>query len=254
MAFEILKPAKANEGFHGILYGEPKVGKTSTLDDPNYKVLILDLEGGSAVLSEAENVDRIPVDSYETVIEVGKAIQDGKLMGYDLIAIDSLSRFEDLVKEYVATKYAPSRRREITNKFGAQADWGDLKDLITKTVKWFHSFTKRGDNSVHILWIAHVAKQVDELTKQVTATKVQLQGSTTAEVVMSIVDGLFYMYNKAVTAEDGKHIEVERGILTKQAGVFVAGTRQSKKRDPLPAKIVNPVWSEIFATLGYDRK
>lgn len=252
MAFEIVKPTQAVEGFHGILYGNPKTGKTSTLDDPKFKVLLLDLEGGSAVLSEADKVDRIPITDYEQFIEVMKAIDSGELTGYDLYAVDSITQFEELVKTYVATTYAPKRAREIQGKFGAMADWGDLKALITKTVKWVHGLTKRGDKSVHILWIAHVAETKDDITKQVVATKVQLQGGNTSEVVMSIVDGVFYMYNKSIQNEDGS-VDIERGILTKQVNAFVAGARQSKKRDPLPTKLVSPVWSDIFDKLGYTK-
>lgn len=252
MAFEIVKPTQAVEGFHGILYGNPKTGKTSTLDDPKFKVLLLDLEGGSAVLSEADKVDRIPVTSYEQFIEVMKAVDSGELKGYDLYAIDSITQFEELVKQYIATTYAPKRSREIQGKFGAMADWGDLKSLMTKTVKWVHDLTKRGNNSIHILWIAHVAENKDELTKQVISTKVQLQGGTTSEVVMSIVDGVFYMYNKSIQNEDGS-VDIERGILTKQIGAYTAGARQSKRRDPLPAKIVSPEWSKIFDQLGYTK-
>jgi hypothetical protein len=35
------KPTKEESGIHSILYGEPKSGKTTTLDDPNMKVLLL---------------------------------------------------------------------------------------------------------------------------------------------------------------------------------------------------------------------
>jgi hypothetical protein len=31
------KPTKEESGIHSILYGEPKSGKTTTLDDPNMK-------------------------------------------------------------------------------------------------------------------------------------------------------------------------------------------------------------------------
>lgn len=252
-AFQITKPAQAVEGFHGILYGNPKTGKTSTLDDPNFKVLLIDLEGGSAVLSEADKVDRIAVTSYEQFIEVMTAVENGELNGYDLYAIDSYTKFQDMVMEYVATVYAPRRSREIQGKFGAMADWGDLKQLLVKTTNWVHSMTKRNEKSIHVLWIAHVAEVKDEITKALVATKIQLQGGSTAEVVSSIVDGLFYMYNKSIQNEDGS-VDIERGILTRPIGAYMANARQSKKRDPLPAKIVSPVWSDIFKQLGYVKQ
>lgn len=257
----VTDPAEANEAFHGLLYGESGTGKTSTLDEDNMKVLVIDLEGGTAVLQGAPNVKRIDVPQaalktkklrMEVFMEIGKAIEQGKFLEFDMIAIDSLTVFEDMVKEFVALKYAPNRRREIQEKFGAQADWGDLKDIIVRNLRWFHSFTKRGDNSQHVMWLAHVSKEVDEDSRKLIRTKVQLQGSTTADVVMSVVDGYFYMYNANKKTDSGA-IDVERGILTKGA-VYAAKARQSKRQDALSDKIVSPVWSDIFSKLGYSRK
>ena len=261
----LTKPAEAVEGHDGILYGDAKVGKTSTLDDPKFKVLLIDLEGGSAVLSEAENVTRIDIPDmakrmnitqFEALQQVWAAVENGKLTGYDLYATDSITQFETITKEYVAKKFAPNRRREVQGKFGAQSDWGDLAYLITGMVKEIHGLTKRGERSIHHLWIAHVKEERNETTKQLEKTKVQLQGSTTADVVMSIVDGVYYMYNKNIVEEiEGKKTSrIERGILTRSAGGFVAAARQLKKKEPLPAKIVDPVWSEIFEKLGYVKK
>lgn len=269
MKFQITSPAKAIEGADVILYGPPKCGKTSTLDDPKLKILHIDLEGGSAVLYGAENVSRINVPEeaqrlgllqFEVVVQIIKAIETGELSGFDAYALDSLTQFEDCVKEYIVKKYAPNRKREIEGRFGAQSDWGDLKDLITTTVKRVHALTKRGENSVHWIWIAHVAQVKDDVTERVVRTRVQLQGSNTAEVVMSIVDAIFYMSAYSVETEENgqKRVEVERAILTKPSGPYVAEYRVSKrmleKGDVLPRVIKNPVWSDIFEALGYVRK
>lgn len=262
----VTSPVEAREGCHAILYGPPKCGKTSTFDDPVFKVLHIDLEGSSAVLYGAPNVRRIDVPTiaaqtgllqFEVLVDLVKAIEQGKLRGYDLYALDSITQFEAITKEYIAQKYAPHRAREIKGKFGAQSDWGDLKDLITQFVKRVHSLTKRGKDSVHWIWTAHVNEVTDSITQQLVSTKIQLQGKNTAEVVMSIVDAIFYMYNKPIVIEEEgskKRYEIERGILTRQVGPYVAGVRQSKRAEPLPAKIIDPVWSDIFEKLGYVRK
>jgi hypothetical protein len=253
--------AKTNEGFDGILYGDPKTGKTTTLGECGYKVLLADLEGGTAVLEGAENVTRIPIESWEDLILLGKSIRQGYIdMGadgkfpldeFELVAIDSISRMQDLCKEWVAKTYAPGRKREISGKFGAQMDWGDLKDNMTKLVKAFHTFTKAGDKSKHVIWIAHKAVTTDDITGNPTSTKIQLQGKDTAEIIMSIVDGVMYM-TKRNNKDTG---EVEYGILTKRMGIFEAEVRQSKfnkNATKLENFIVNPHWKSIFETLGYQ--
>lgn len=255
---KITKPAEVREGFHGILYGKPKVGKTSTADDPSFKTLLIDMEGGSAVLSQAQNVDRIQVEDFKDFIEITESVKRGYFQigaqqvpcEYDLYVIDSISALQELVKVYVATSYAPQRRREIAGKFGAMADWGDLRDIMTRTTKAWHQMSKRGDESVHVMWIAHEQVIKDETTEVATGTKIQLQGKDTADIIMSHVDGIFYMFNK----QDKETKELQRGILTQSAGIYTAGVRQSKHSKPLDSQIINPIWSEIFEQLGYVRK
>lgn len=255
---KITKPAEVTEGFHGILYGKPKVGKTSTADDPKFKTLLIDMEGGSAVLSRAKNVDRIAVEDFKDFIEITESVKrgyytDGQTkieLKYDLYMIDSISALQELIKTYVATVYAPQRRREISGKFGAMADWGDLRDIVTRSVKAWHNLTKRNEDSIHVMWIAHEQVIKDENTEQAVGTKVQLQGKDTADIVMSIVDGNFYMFNR----QNKETKELERGILTQNTGIYTSGVRQSKHVNPLDAQIINPIWSIIFEKLGYVRK
>ncbi len=250
---QITKPSQIKEGIHAVLYGKPKTGKTSTADDPKFKVLIADMEGGTAVLSDAKNVDRVAIATLEDFNEFTTIVQRGYFekqgdFKYDMIVIDSISRLQELVKEYVAKVYAPNRKREINGKFGAMADWGDLRDIIINIIKTWHTLTKRGENSVHALWIAHEGVTKDELTEQPLTTKIQLQGKDTADIVMAHVDAIFYMFNKV---EDRV---IKRGVLTQNAGIYQAGVRQPKGREPLPVAIYNPVWSDIFEKLGYNRK
>ena len=256
MTLTIKKPSSNAEGFHGILYGEPGTGKTSTADDPELKTLLLDLEGGSSVLSEATNTDIIEINTWEDLVEAGKSIKQGFFetssgkvpCTYDMIFIDSITRLQDLCKEYVVRTVAPNRRREIQTKFGAMADWGDLKDLVVGLAKSFHSLTKRGEDSIHVVWIAHKDVNKDDVTGNVTSTKIQVQGGNTAEILMSIVDGVFYMFKKT---DDQDKTKTLYGLLTDTHGVFSAKIRQSKKREKLPHVIYNPVWSEILEKLGY---
>lgn len=255
---KITKPAEVREGFHGILYGKPKTGKTSTADDPVFKTLLIDLEGGSAVLSEAQNVDRIAVDDFRDFIEITDSVKRGYFnidgdkvpCSYDLYVIDSISVLQELVKSYIANVYASGRRREIAGKFGAMADWGDLRDIMTRTTKAWHAMSKRGEDSIHVMWIAHEQVIKDETTEVATGTKIQLQGKDTADIIMSHVDGCFYMFNK----QDKETKELQRGILTQTIGIYTAGVRQSKHSEQLPAQIFNPIWSDIFVKLGYVRK
>lgn len=253
MAIKITSPAEVREGMHSILYGKPKTGKTSTADDPTFKVLIADLEGGTAVLTDAKNVQRAEIKTYEDFVEFTKIVERGYIekqgdFDFDMIVIDSLTRLQEIIKSYVVRVVAPNRKREINGEFGAMADWGNLRELIIRDIKTYHALTKRGAGSIHVMWIAHEGVVKDELTEQAIATKIQLQGKDTPDICMAHVDAIFYMYNKV---DEGK---LKRGVLTQNFGIFQAGVRQSKHREPLPVVIENPVWSEIYEKLGYIRK
>lgn len=262
----VTDPANTDEACHAICYGEPGCGKTSTLDDPEFLVCLIDLEGGSVPLKGSPNVKRYDIPAmteklrierkkphlteFEVLAELVQAIKDRKLQQYHLFGMDSFTKLEDMIKHYVATVYAPNRKREIPGKFGAMADWGDLQQLMVSVVDTMHSITKRGIHSRHVMWFAHVAKEKDEITGVINNTKIMLQGSRTSEIVMSRVDAYFYMAAKDLVV-DGKSAGTERAIWTKVISIFNSKARISKYLPPLPAKIVAPVWSQVFKLMGY---
>lgn len=266
MPLNILSTEKVNEAMHSILYGDPKTGKTTTLGECGFRVLLGDAEGGSAVLEGASNIMRVPLETFEDVLEFGASVRQGYIdlgngekfdvTGFDLIALDSLGRIQDLCKEWIANTYAPNRKREIQGKFGALADWGDLEDQMTKLVKAFHRITKSGDKSKHVMWICHKMVEVDGSGIPIT-TKVQLQGKKTPDIIMSVVDSIFYMVKQVHVDEKSGEEKITYGVLTDQMGIFNAAVRQSKfnkETKKLPKVIGNPNWKKIFTAIGYKTK
>lgn len=256
MALTFKKPTRSIEGISAIIYGKPKSGKTYTLNDPNLKILVLDLEGGTAVLDEAPNTTLVPAETWEDVCEVGDSFARGYFViegkkvpaDFDMLAVDSITRLQDLCKKYIVSTYAPNRKREIQGKFGGLQDWGDLKDLMTTLVKDFHGLTKRGEKSIHLMWLAHVEFITDpDANSKILGTKIMLQGKETGDIIMSVVDSIFYS-DKA--EKDGV---VHYFIRTQKHGYIEAGVRVPKSIEPLPKVIENPQWSEIFNKLGYTR-
>lgn len=267
-----LRPQKVEkivEGFHSILYGEPKTGKTSTLDDPNMKVLLLDMEGGTSVLAGSPNVDVVKISTLEQLNAAMGLLKDNKWVGHDgklvpldygLIAADSITRLSDLVKDYVVRVIAPNRQREIKDikldplqRFGAQSDWGNFGTIISDLVKFAHTLTKRGNKSINFMWIAHKDNKYENPNAEnmVTGTQIKMQGSS-VPIVMSVVDAIFYM-NKMEKPDkvDPKKVNVHYFIQTDKIGITEAGVRQPKRDKRLPKIIENPVWSDIFKQLGY---
>lgn len=262
------KPEKTVTGIHSILYGDPKSGKTTTLDDPNMRVLLLDMEGGDSVLEGSPNVDVVKITSLEHLNGYLELIKDGKWLNYEgklvplehgLIAGDSITRLTDLVKDYVVRVVAPNRKREITDpnlppvqRFGAQSDWGNFGTIIVDIVKYVHNLTKRGDKSINFKWIAHKENKYENPNAEsmVTGTQIKMQGSS-VPIVMSVVDAIFYMNKGNITNKKTNETNMYYWIQTDVVGITEAGVRQSKRAEKLPLKIFNPIWSDIYTQLGY---
>jgi hypothetical protein len=262
------KPEKIVSGIHSILYGDPKSGKTTTLDDPNLRVLLLDMEGGDSVLEGSPNVDIVKITSLEHLNAYLELIKNGTWLNYEgkivplehgLVAGDSITALTDLVKSYVVRVVAPSRKREITDsnlppvqRFGAQSDWGNFGTIIVDIVKFVHNLTKRGDKSINFMWIAHKDNKYENPNAEtmVTGTQIKMQGSS-VPVVMSVVDAIFYMNKGVIENPKTKEKQLCYWIQTETIGVTEAGVRQSKRAERLKPRIFNPVWSDIFVKLGY---
>lgn len=255
------KPVKAESGIHCILYGEPKSGKTTTLDDPNMKILLLDLEGGDSVLEGSPNVDVVKITSLEHLNAYFELLKDGKWLNHEgklvpiehgLIACDSITQLCDLVKKYVVKVAAPNRKREVQGVFGAQSDWGNYGTILVDLVKYIHVLTKRGAQSINFMWLAHKDNKYENpnAENQITGTQIKMQGSSVS-IVMSVVDAIFYMNNGNITNKKTNETNMYYWIQTDKIGITEAGVRQSKREEKLPAKIFNPVWSDIFKQLNY---
>jgi hypothetical protein len=254
------KPVKEESGIHGILYGDPKCGKTSTLDDPTMKVLLLDMEMGDSVLEGSPNVDIVKIRSLEQLNAYFELLKNGTWLNFQgkvvplehgLVAADSITRLADLVKDYVVRVAAPNRKREVSGVFGAQSDWGNFGTIIADLVKYIHNLTKRGKQSINFMWLAHRDNKHENpnAETQVTGTQIKLQGSS-VPIVMSVVDAIFYM-NKGEIKNKAGEVGMYYWIQTDKVGVVEAGVRQSKREEKLPTRIYNPSWSDVFTKLGY---
>ena len=254
------------DGFHSILYSDPKAGKTTSLDDPNMKVLLLDMEGGESVLAGSANVDVVKITSLEQLNVYGDLLKEGmwidsngqiKPLEHGLIAADSITRLQDLVKDYVVRVVAPNRQREIktgdfAQRFGAISDWGNFGSIITDLVKFMHGLTKRGDKSINFMWLAHKDNKHENpnIETLVTGTQIKMQGGS-VPIVMSVVDAIFFMNKGLIKNPTTGDTNMYYWIQTDVVGITEAGVRQSKREEKLPAKIYNVVWSEVFTKLGY---
>jgi hypothetical protein len=250
------------EGRSIVVYGAPFVGKTTSLADPDVRVLLCDMDHNTSPLDDATNVDIYPIDSYEEYLEFKQSIERGYFIidkeripvdTYDIIAFDSFTRFEELIKRYVRESFAPNRKREIAEKFGAQSDWQDLQDIEVQQVRDWQAMTRT--KGFCVLWLGHdmALHQNPNAENLVTSIQLALQGKYASSRIMGAVDAVVYFAKmEQPSKEDPKKKEIVRGMYTQQHGVIQADARLSvEKRQKLPTFYPNPKWSKILPYLGY---
>lgn len=258
------KPELKGEGRSIVVYGPPFVGKTTSLADPEVKVLLCDMDHNTSPLDDADNVTIYPVDSYEEYLEFKKSVERGYFVidkekvpasGFDIIAFDSFTRFEELIKKYVRTSFAPNRKREIAEKFGAQSDWQDLQDIEVQQVRDWQAMTR--SHGFNVFWIGHDMTLFENPNAESMATSIRLalQGKYASSRIMGAVDAVVYFAKISVANKDNpKQMDIVRGMYTQQNGIIQADARLSvEKREKLPTFYRDPKWSKILPYLGYRK-
>jgi hypothetical protein len=252
------KAETKGEGRSIVLYAPPFAGKTTYLADPEVKVLLADMDHNTSPLDDADNVTIFPIDSFEDYLEFKTSVQRGYFQidgekipckDYDVIALDSFTRFEELIKKYVATKYAPNRKREIEGKFGAQTDWDDLQSREVAEVREWQAMTR--SQGFNVLWIGHDMAINDSLTGQVARIQLALQGKYASARIMSAVDAVMYLHKY-----EDKDKTIKRVIYTQNFGAVQADARLPvEKRAKLPSALPleKMPLSKVLPYLGYKK-
>lgn len=146
MAIELPKnkiPAETQDPKYLILFGLPKVGKTTVLSTLENN-LILDFENGSTYVDAL----KIKITSLKELKEVIKAIKDaGK--PYKYITIDTITAIEDLAKPVAITMYQNSptfspKYADIKDiaQLPNGAGWGFLRTAIEAIIDMIGSATE----------------------------------------------------------------------------------------------------------------
>lgn len=257
-------PEAKGEGRSIVVYGPPFVGKTTSLADPDVKVLLFDMDHNTSPLDDADNVTIWPVDSFEDYLEGKEAVRRGYFIinkekvaigDIDIVAFDSFTRFEELIKSWVVRIFAPNRKREISTKFGAQTDWDDLQSTEVQEVRDWQAMTR--SMGFCAMWLGHDMSMRDDPMAESRVTRIQLalQGKYASPRIMSAVDAVVYFDKAAIpNKEDPKKMDIVRGVYTQQHGVTQSDVRLSiEKRKALPNFIKEPKWSKILPYLGYKK-
>ena len=176
-----------------VIYGPPKIGKTtalSQLDD----CLIIDLEDGSDMVDAL----KVQVNDLSELTEVGKAImKDGR--PYKYIAIDTITKLEDWCEEdakriYMAT---PMGKNFEQKNPGASVlslpNGAGYLYLRIAYKKWIDRLNKLAD---HVILVGHLKdKMLEKKGKEVAAKDLDLTGKIKS-ITCANADAIGYIYRE----------------------------------------------------------
>jgi Cdc6-like AAA superfamily ATPase len=176
-----------------VIYGPPKIGKTtalSQLDD----CLIIDLEDGSDMVDAL----KVKVNDLSELTEVGKAImKDGK--SYKYIAIDTITKLEEWCEEdakriYMAT---PMGKNFEQKNPGASVlslpNGAGYLYLRIAYKKWIDRLNKLAD---HVILVGHLKdKMLEKKGKEVAAKDLDLTGKIKS-ITCANADAIGYIYRE----------------------------------------------------------
>ena len=181
-----------------IIYGPPKIGKTTALSQLE-NCLIIDLEDGSDMVDAL----KIKVNSLAELAKVGQAIiSEGK--PYKYIAIDTITQLEVWCEEEAKKMYQETpmgKNFDPQNKGlsvlslpqGAGYLW-----LRKAFMKWFFRLSKLAD---HVIFVGHLKdKYLTKNGKEVKAGDLSLSGKL-REITCANADAIGLVYRGQETTK-----------------------------------------------------
>jgi len=212
-----------------IIYGAPKIGKTtvlSQLDD----CLIIDLEQGSDMLDAL----KVQVNSLKELGEIGKEIyQEGK--PYKYVAIDTISKLEEWCEEegkqiYLKTPMGKNfEQKNPGMSILSLPNGAGYLYLRMAYKKWIDKLNTLAD---HVILVGHLKdKMLEKKGKEVAVKDLDLTGKI-KQITCANADAVGYIYR------DDEQTMVSFDSL----GDVTAGSRC----EHLKGKAMPMEWSNIF--------
>ena len=176
-----------------IIYGAPKIGKTSVLAELD-DCLIIDLEDGSDMVDAL----KIKAHSLKDLQEIGTAIiKEGK--PYKYIAIDTISKLEEWCEGYAKQIYmkTPMGKNFDQKNPGASVlslpNGGGYLYLRMAYKEWMDKLNKLAD---HVILVGHLKdKMLEKKGKEVAVKDLDLTGKI-KQITCANSDAVGYIYRE----------------------------------------------------------
>lgn len=212
-----------------VIYGPPKIGKTTALSKLD-NCLILDLEEGSDMVDAL----KIKVKNLSHLAEVGKAIYESK-SPYKYVAVDTVTQLEVWCEQEAKKLYksTPMGKNFDPQNTGLSVltlpQGGGYFYLREAYKKWLVRLNSLAE---HVILVGHVKdRMIEKKGKEVAVKDLDLTGKI-RNITCSNADAIGYIYR-----EDGKNM-----ISFNSSDDIAAGSRC----DHLKGREMELLWENIF--------
>lgn len=203
--------------FNFVIYGPPKIGKTTlTSQFPN--VVFLATEDGQNAL----DCFRVPIDCWETFLATCAELKGGD-HPFKSVAVDTVDNLWGLCQRFVCEKKGVEHESELAYGLGSE---------LIRT-EFFRAIGKLSMLPYGLILISHavtreVTTRTGTLHKVIPSFREREQGR-----LLGMADFILYCDMQPIPGPDGKPV-LQRVIRTKPSENFIAGDRTGKLPDPLP--------------------
>ena len=217
---EKTKPTLDLSGYNWLIYGQPKVGKStfvSNFDD----ILFIPTEPGLESLSVFKMpTDKSHISNWEEFIEIFTELKKAKIenkLKFKAVAIDTVDNLYDMCLEYVCRKN--NMKHPSDGAFGA--GWSLVSTEFKKAILALSNICK-------IVFISHNQEVETEIQKiKIQRTQPTISGGEKGRFVVGLVDFIVYITNDPNNRE-------QRVAYFKGHDGLVAGDRTNKMKAMMP--------------------
>lgn len=220
-----LKPALVARPPRIMIYGQPKIGK-STFASQAPNPIFLDLENGS----ENVKVARIPGEQLQSVEQVDEALaaiyqQEHK---FETLVLDSATMLERIIQDHVAKREG----KKTVNDIGYGKGFAEVANVFSEFLGKLDMI--RNERNMIIILVGHATqRQFDDPTTQSYSRFCPTLHEKCAQLLEQWTDCLFYAGPRVFTkSEDAgfnkkltKAVGGERVLFTSGSPSIVAGNR-----------------------------
>ena len=196
------------DNFSMVLFGQPKVGKTTFAAEFPDSIL-LECESGGAKYTSCKKVD---INNITELREAHKLLMSNET--FKTVIIDSIDKVAEWLEAEICKSMNIKNIMETKKgeRFGSQ--WGEYKENVLKTINAFLMLNKK------VIFIGHLKKaDTDGNGGVINPKTINIYGQT-ATHILSTIDNIGYMF-----AREDTNKKIKRYLSFKAGEMVESGSR-----------------------------